>query len=75
MALLSKVISRETGYSEAECKKKLLKKMDRENRQYQADLNAKAIEPDSWAAITICYGSSDPQVFIKAVGKKDKEKK
>ncbi len=74
MALLSKVISRETGYSEAECKQKLLKKMDRGNPRYKVDLAAKAIEPDSWAAITACYASSDPWVFIKVVGKRDKEK-
>ena len=70
MALLSKVISEKTGYTEAECKQKLLNKMDRESRQYQTSIGANAIEPDSWQAITTCYASSDPQVFIKAVGKK-----
>ena len=74
MVLLSKIISRETGYSEAECKQKLLDKMDRKQHQYRASLTARSLEPDSWAAITTCYASSDPRVFIKAVGKK-KEKK
>jgi len=59
-------------YSGAECKQILLDEMDRENRQYQSSLEAKSIEPDSWAAITTCYASSDPQVYIKAIGNKIK---
>jgi len=70
MALLSSIISEKTGYSEAECKQILLNKMNRENHQYQTSVESKAMEPDSWAAITTCYASSDPRVFIKAIGQK-----
>ncbi len=66
MTMLSRVISEKTGYSEAECKQILLDKMDRTNRQYLSSIEARAIDSDTWAAITTCYFSSDPQVFIKA---------
>ena len=62
--LLSQAIVEKTRLSEEEAKTRLLNQMDRTKKPYKASIEANAIEPNSWAAITICYGTSNPQYFI-----------
>ena len=73
MPLLSEAVAQATGYTEEEAKQILLKKMVKESFGYRNALTAEAITTDSWAAITLCYGTSDPKVFIHAVGKKKED--
>lgn len=71
MALLSKVVSEATGYTQEEAKQILLKKINKDAPTYKvAPQNNSLDDKESWAAITLCYNTSDPKVFIKAIGKK-----
>ena len=70
--LLSKAVSEATGYTDNEALQILLRKMDKSDKAYINGLQANAFNPNSWADVTTCYHSSDPQVYIREVGIKEK---
>ena len=67
--LLKKQIAESTGYKEEQVKEMLLAKMDRTSHPYQSLIESKGADPDSWAAITTAYATSDPDFYIKLIGR------
>jgi len=68
--LLSKAVAEKTGYTEDEAKQILLGKVNKDSDRYKNAIETKAIEPSSWAAITTSFATSNPDFYIKVVGKK-----
>jgi len=67
MPLLQNEIVKITGLSQEDAREKLWEKADKRNYNYLSALKANAVSPGTWAAVTLCYETNNPEELANRI--------